>query len=66
MDNYEEWNKNFKWDIPEDYTIANAVDEHAKNRGKIAIYWESAEGDSQIIPYWKLRDFEKHGCKERG
>jgi len=56
MDDYEEWNKNFKWDIPEDYTIANAVDEHAKDRGKIAIYWESAEGDSKIIPYWKLRD----------
>lgn len=56
MDDYEEWNKNFKWDIPEDYTIANAVDEHAKDRGKIAIYWESAEGESKIIPYWKLRD----------
>ena len=26
MDDYEEWNKNFKWDIPEDYTIANAVE----------------------------------------
>jgi len=56
MDNYEEWDRNFKWDIPEDYTIANAVDEHARDRGKIAIYWENDEGDSRIIPYWKLRD----------
>mgnify|MGYP000113341186 CR=1 FL=1 len=56
MDKYEEWNSNFEWDIPEDYTIAKAVDVHAQDRGKIALYWLNDQGDKSIIPYWLLRD----------
>ncbi len=56
MNNYKESNESFKWNIPEYYTIANAIDKHAKDRGKIAIYWESEDDDEKIIPYWKLRD----------
>ena len=55
-DKYEEWKKNFKWDVPEYYSIADVVDEHAKDRSKVAIYWEDADGNRKKITYWELRD----------
>lgn len=55
-DKYEEWVKNFKWDVPEYYSIADVVDEHAEDRSKVAIYWEDSKGEKKKIAYWELRD----------
>ena len=55
-DKYEEWVKNFVWDVPEYYSIADVVDEHAKDRSKVAIYFEDAEGRKEKVTYWELRD----------
>ncbi len=55
-DKYEEWVKNFVWDVPEYYSIADVVDEHAKDRSKVAIYFEDAEGRREKTTYWELRD----------
>ncbi|KAA0009718.1 MAG: AMP-dependent synthetase [Thermoplasmata archaeon] len=56
VDKYEEWVKNFVWDVPEYYSIADVVDEHAKDRSKVAIYFEDAEGRKEKVTYWELRD----------
>ncbi|MCD6573407.1 MAG: AMP-binding protein [Thermoplasmata archaeon] len=56
QDKYEEWVKNFKWDVPEYYSIADVVDKHAKDRSKIAIYYEDASGRKGKMAYWELRD----------
>jgi len=55
-DKYEEWKKNFRWDVPEYYSIADVVDEHAKDRSKVALYWEDADGNKRKITYWELSD----------
>jgi acetyl-CoA synthetase len=56
MDDYEQWIQDFEWDIPADYTIAKAVDEHAENPDKVAIYWEDDQGNEHAITYRELRD----------
>ena len=56
VDKYEEWVKNFVWDVPEYYSTADVVDEHAKDRSKVAIYFEDAEGRKEKVTYWELRD----------
>ncbi len=55
-DNYEEWRKNFKWDVPEYYSIADVVDEHAKDANKIALYWEDADGRERKVTYKELSE----------
>ncbi len=55
-DEYEDMIKNFKWDVPEYYSIADVVDTHAEDRTKIAVYWEDAEGKKEKMAYWELRD----------
>ncbi|HHF55532.1 MAG TPA: acyl-CoA synthetase, partial [Thermoplasmatales archaeon] len=55
-DKYEEWVKNFKWDVPEYYSIADVVDEYAKDRSKVAIYYEDADGNKRKMTYWELSD----------
>jgi len=55
-DKYEEWVKNFKWDVPKYYSIADVVDEYAKDRSKVAIYYEDVEGNKGKMTYWELRD----------
>ena len=51
-DKYEEWVRNFKWDVPEYYSIADVVDKHAEDRSKVAVYWEDAEGNKGKMTYW--------------
>jgi acetyl-CoA synthetase len=48
--------KNFSWDVPEYYSIADVVDEHARDGGKVGIFWESDEGARRVVTYWELRD----------
>lgn len=55
-DKYEEWIRNFKWDVPEYYSICEVVDKFAKNRSKIAIYYEDDSGNREKMTYWELRD----------
>ena len=57
--NYEKEFKDWKWDIPKDYNIGvDVVDKHAdsKNRNKVALYWENAEGVSKKFTFWEMKD----------
>lgn len=57
--NYEIEYKNWKWDIPKKYNIGyDIVDKHAasKNRNKIALYWEDADGESDRFTFGDMKN----------
>lgn len=57
--NYEKEYKNWKWDIPERYNIGyDVVDKHAisKNRNKVALYWEDADGESDRFTFGDMKN----------
>jgi len=41
---------------PEWYNVAQDIDRFAEDRTKIALYWENAQGETRIIPYWQLKE----------
>jgi len=57
--NYDIEYKNWKWDIPKKYNIGyDIVDKHAasKNRNKIALYWEDADGESDRFTFGDMKN----------
>jgi len=52
---YQQEVEQFQWDIPADYNIVDVVEGHArKNPGKIAVFWEDAEGNERKVTYAEL------------
>jgi len=52
---YNSW----KWDIPKKYNIGyDIVDKHAdsKNRNKVALYWEDADGESDRFTFGDMKN----------
>lgn len=46
---------NFTWDIPDTYNIgADVITKHANDRGRVALFTESAEGDTNQFTFWQL------------
>jgi acetyl-CoA synthetase len=51
--------KNWKWKIPKKYNIGyDVADKHAegKNKGKIALYWENAEGKTEKFTFGEIKN----------
>ena len=47
----------FRWEIPTDYNIVDAVEGHARrNPDKVAVLWEDADGDERRVTYAELVD----------
>ena len=49
---YERERREFRWDIPADYSIAQAVDDHAwRHPEKPAVVWESEAGERRTLSW---------------
>jgi len=49
--------KNFVWDIPEYFNIADAVcDRHARERNRVALYYESDNGKEESYTFAELQE----------
>lgn len=47
----------FRWEIPMDYNIVDAVEGHARrNPEKVAVLWEDADGNDRRVTYAELVD----------
>ncbi|MEW6216558.1 MAG: AMP-binding protein, partial [Candidatus Bipolaricaulota bacterium] len=54
---YEREKREFRWAIPAGYTIAGAVDGHARARpDKACVLWESEKGERRTMTWGELSD----------
>jgi acetyl-CoA synthetase len=54
---YEQERRNFRWDIPEDYNLAQVVDSFAaQDPGKPAVLWESEAGERRELSWGELAE----------
>ncbi len=54
---YERERREFKWNIPADYSIAKAVDDHARRHPeKPAVVWESEAGERRTLTWRELSE----------
>ena len=50
FDTYEQAREGFEWEIPETYNIGVDVTRHADDRGRVALFTESAAGERDQFP----------------
>lgn len=54
---YEQERREFRWDIPSDYTVARAVDGHARaHPDKPCVLWESEQGERRTMTWGELSE----------
>ena len=55
FDTYEQAREGFEWEIPETYNIGvDVVTRHADDRGRVALFTESAAGERDQFTFWQL------------
>ena len=55
-DRYREVYEGFRWNVPADFNIAQwACRRWAKDRHRLALYWEDESGETQAWTYWDLQ-----------
>jgi acetyl-CoA synthetase/medium-chain acyl-CoA synthetase len=52
---YEETRKNFRWNVPDDFNFGrDVVDRYAKDRTKLAFFYEDAKGNRARYTFWDV------------
>lgn len=52
---YDRARSDFEWDIPDTYNIGtDVITRHADDRGRVALFTESADGSSDQYTFWQL------------
>jgi len=55
-DSYEQLREAFAWEVPEEFNMAAYVcDRWAKQRGRVALFADTPEGEGTTWTYWRLR-----------
>ncbi|TAK86403.1 MAG: AMP-binding protein [Betaproteobacteria bacterium] len=55
-DRYEELYRNFRWQVPERYNIAQACcGQWAGDRARFALYWEDESGATAVYSFWDIQ-----------
>ncbi len=56
MDRYREVYEAFRWNVPADFNIAHAAcGRWARERNRLALYWEDESGETRAYTYWDLQ-----------